>query len=451
MKNIIIIFVASLAMLTTACNETSSDKKIDNTRPENNYDFCEDINCHIPDVGVVDVGEDVIVIEDVADDVTEDVSEDVAEDVGQDIVEEVGQDVGQDIVEEVGEDASQDILEDVLPDVSINAPFVLSTDPEHEQENVRSNTLISATFNEEMEPTTFNEFSFFVTDGTDSVTGEISYLNDTVTFTPDMLLVPGATYIVTITTGATNLAGEPMALDEEWEFTIAAEPRGPGMIDLGLAGNFTLLSKTGITATGAAGTSVEGDMGVSPIDHTSITGFGMPNLPDPNLVTSTTSPLVTGDIYAANFGEPTPAYLTTAISDMETAFTNKAHGTPDTTELGAGKLDGLSFSPGLHVWSTNVTVDTFFTLEGGSNDTWIFQIEQELIVGDAATMLLGPGIKAENIFWQVTGQVTLDTNTEFHGILIGKTAIVMKTGAKFQGRALAQTEITLDANEIKEP
>ena len=92
---------------------------------------------------------------------------------------------------------------------------------------------------------------------------------------------------------------------------------GPAAVNLGSAGSFAILSKSGISTTGT--TSIIGDIGVSPIDSTAITGFAL------TLDSSTqfaTSPIVTGKIYAADYSVPTPAKMTTAIGDMQTAYTD---------------------------------------------------------------------------------------------------------------------------------
>jgi hypothetical protein len=49
---------------------------------------------------------------------------------------------------------------------------------------------------------------------------------------------------------------------------------------------------------------------------------------------------VTGKVYAATYTSPTPSNLTTAVSDMETAFTDAAGRAPDFTETGAGNSAG---------------------------------------------------------------------------------------------------------------
>ena len=222
---------------------------------------------------------------------------------------------------------------------------------------------------------------------------------------------------------------------------------GPAAVNLGSAGSFAILSKAGISTTGT--TSVVGDIGVSPIDSTAITGFGL--ILDASTQFSTSS-LVTGKAYAADYSPPTPTKMTTAVSDMQTAYTDAAGRTnPTATELGAGNIAGMTIAPGLYKWGTGVTVPTGVTLSGGPNDVWIFQIAQNLDVADGAIVTLSGGAQAKNVFWQVAGQATFGTTSDVKGIILSQTAIVLNTGARLNGRALAQTAVTLDANAVTAP
>jgi hypothetical protein len=227
----------------------------------------------------------------------------------------------------------------------------------------------------------------------------------------------------------------------------AVSAAGPSAVNLGTSGNFVILSKSGISTTGT--TTIIGDIGVSPIAHTAITGFGL--IMDPSNQFATSS-LVTGKVYAANYAPPTPTKMTTAVSDMQTAYTDATGRTnPTATELGAGNIGGMTLAPGLYKWSTGVIIPTDVTLSGGSNDVWIFQIAQNLNVGNGVSITLSGGAQAKNIFWQVAGQATLGTTSNVNGIILSKTAIVINTGAKLNGRALAQTAVTLDANAVTAP
>jgi hypothetical protein len=142
--------------------------------------------------------------------------------------------------------------------------------------------------------------------------------------------------------------------------------------------------------------------------------------------------------------------MTTAISDMETAYNDAAGRTnPDHTELGAGDITSMTLAPGLYKWSTGVVIGAAgVTLSGGASDVWIFQIAQNLLVDNGAIVTLSGGAQATNIFWQVADQVTLGTTSQFKGIILCQTLIAMNTGAKLEGKALAQTAVTLDSINV---
>lgn len=224
---------------------------------------------------------------------------------------------------------------------------------------------------------------------------------------------------------------------------------GPAPVNLGTAGNFVILAKTGVSTTGT--TAVIGDIGVSPAAASYLTGFSL--IADPSNVFSTSS-LVTGSLYAANYAVPTPSNMTTAVSDMETAFTDAAGRTVPAavTELGAGDISGMTLAPGLYKWGTGVLITGVgVTLSGGANDVWIFQIAQNLTVSNSAIITLSGGAQAKNIFWQVSGQTLLGTAADFKGIILCQTLISLNTGAVMTGRALSQTAVTLDASTVTKP
>ena len=233
-------------------------------------------------------------------------------------------------------------------------------------------------------------------------------------------------------------------------FTTGAKQIAQSPVDLGSAGNFAILAKSGITNVPTS--AIVGDIGVSPITYAAITGFTLtPVVPDGSN-TFSTSAQVTGKVYAADYAVPTPAEMTAAVLDMEAAYTEAAGRTlPDFTELGTGNIGGLTLAPGLYKWSSGVTIPTDVTLSGGPDDVWIFQIAGNLGISSATKVVLSGGAQAKNIFWQVAGQTTLGTTSEFKGNILCQTAIVLNTGATLNGRALAQTAVTSDANAIVKP
>ena len=228
-------------------------------------------------------------------------------------------------------------------------------------------------------------------------------------------------------------------------FTVMAQsPPNPTAVNIGTAGNFVVLAQTAISTTGA--THITGDIGVSPVAASYITGFGLINDASNTFATSS---LLTGKAYAADYTAPTPAKMTTAIGDMGTAFTNAAGRPANYTELYAGDVTGKTLTRGVYKWGTGVLVSAGgVTVSGSSTDVWIFQIAQNLTVANGAAITLIGGAQASNIFWQVSGKVTLGTTAAMNGVILCQTNIAVSTGATLNGRALAQTAVTLDANSI---
>lgn len=213
---------------------------------------------------------------------------------------------------------------------------------------------------------------------------------------------------------------------------------------LGTSGNYVILAKTGISSVPPS--AVTGDMGVSPIDSTAITGFSL--ILDGTTQFSTSSQVV-GKIYASDYSTPTPALLTTAVGDMETAFTDAAgRKLPDFTELGSGNIGGLTLAPGLYKWGTSVSIPADVTLSGDAGSVWIFQVAGNLILSSDTSVILKGGAQANNVFWQVSGGVgvALGTKSHFEGIILAEKAITLQTGASINGRMLAQSAVTLEAN-----
>ena len=217
-------------------------------------------------------------------------------------------------------------------------------------------------------------------------------------------------------------------------------------VNLGTAGDFAILAKTGISTTGV--TAITGDIGLSPSAATFITGLIMDATG-----TFTTSSLITGKAYASDYTSPTPTKMTTAIGDMATAYTDAAGRTlPDHTELGAGDITSLTLTPGLYKWGTGVSIGSAgVTIFGSATAIWIFQVAQNLTVANGAIVTLSGGALAANIFWQVAGQATLGTTAQMKGNILSQTQIAFNTGATLNGRALAQSAVTLDANSVVKP
>lgn len=216
---------------------------------------------------------------------------------------------------------------------------------------------------------------------------------------------------------------------------------GPAPVNLGTAGTFVILSKTGITDVHPS--AVLGNVGTSPI-----TGAAL-------LLTCRE---VQGRVYSVDAAGPLPCVitdahrLTTAVGDMEFAYNDAAGRTlPDFTELGAGEIGGLTLHAGLYKWGTGVLISKDVTLSGGPNDVWIFQVAGTLEQANATRVTLAGGALAKNIFWQVADVVVIGTTAHFQGNILAKKLIAVNTGASVNGRLFAQTAVTLQRNAVTEP
>ena len=142
---------------------------------------------------------------------------------------------------------------------------------------------------------------------------------------------------------------------------------------LGGAGNFAILSKSGITNVYKS--TITGNVGSSPITGAAI------------LVTCAE---VAGKIYSVDAAGPLPCRLTNAtlltssVGDMQRAYTDAAgRSNPNYLNLGAGNIGGKTLSPGLYKWTSAVVIPTDVKISGGANDVWIFQVAGTLKMGSA--------------------------------------------------------------------
>ncbi|MGM0564311.1 MAG: ice-binding family protein [Pseudomonadota bacterium] len=330
------------------------------------------------------------------------------------------------------------------------APTVASVNPSDGAVNVLRNVKITVIFDEAIDPDTVTESSFSLNDDTAgaAVPGSLRYVNpSTLVFSSSANLVATSDHTLTLSAAITDIADNPLA-PTTVSFTTGTEvSSSPAAVNLGTAGNYVILAKTGISTTGT--TQITGDIAVSPESQTALTGFSETLNANGTFATSS---LVTGKLFASDMASPTPTTLTTAVSDMETAYTDAAgRSNPHFSELGAGEIGGLTLDPGLYKWGTGVLATSDVTLSGSASDVWVFQIGQDLKLQDGKAIVLSGGALPENVFWQVAGEVTLQAGTTFNGIVLGQTAVVVKSGAVINGRAMAQTATTLIANEVNEP
>ena len=103
--------------------------------------------------------------------------------------------------------------------VDLTLPAVTLTDPANNATGVTLNHLIAATFSKPMDQTTINTSTFTLKQGSTTISGTVTYIGSTVTFTPASNLVSNKIYTATITTGAKDMAGNALASNYTFSFT----------------------------------------------------------------------------------------------------------------------------------------------------------------------------------------------------------------------------------------
>ncbi|MDZ7774943.1 MAG: Ig-like domain-containing protein [Bacteroidales bacterium] len=102
-------------------------------------------------------------------------------------------------------------------------PVVVSTIPVDKAIDVPLNQVITATFNDKMDPATINQESFIIQQDGTPIAGTVTYSGLTATFTPSSPLLPDVLYSGTIKTLAKDVIGQSLMEDYNWSFTTIAE------------------------------------------------------------------------------------------------------------------------------------------------------------------------------------------------------------------------------------
>lgn len=325
------------------------------------------------------------------------------------------------------------------------APIVVSTDPMNNANGVALTKVVSATFDQTMDPATISSASFLMKTGSSSVAGTVTYSGNTAYFDPSSNFVAGATYNATITTAVKNSTGTAMANDYVWSFnTVATTTIG---VDLRSAEDFGIIAGVGISNN--AGPSVINDMnvGISPGVRSSITGFPP-------------ATVVNGAIFASDDSAPAgvAAMLNQAKLDLNAAYLYAEGATTPAPASVSGDQGGLTLAPGIYKSTSTLLIQSGdLTLDAGGdpNAFWIFQIASAFtsVGGAGGNVILSGGAQAKNVYWQVGSSATIGDNTAFKGNVLALTSITMGSGSTAVGRMLVQNgSVTLtNTNIINKP
>jgi len=202
---------------------------------------------------------------------------------------------------------------------------------------------------------------------------------------------------------------------------------------LGQAAGFGVLAASAVTSTGP--TVVAGDLGISPNNASSVTGFTFSTPPGPGQVTGTT-----------HFAD---ALALGAQNDVTAAYNNLAGQACDTTI--SADLGGSTLTPGVYCSASTMGLTGTLTLDaqGDPNAVFIFQVGSSLTTASASLVNVINGGNNCNVFWQIGASATLGTGSTFVGNILALASITVTTGASVDGRALARTAaVTLDSSAV---
>jgi hypothetical protein len=122
-------------------------------------------------------------------------------------------------------EASVETVEATVTTADVTPPVITFHQPPSGFVGVSTAANAVVTFNEAMDPTTINPTTFTLKVGTTPIAGTVAYNapTHTATFTPTPSLPSSAIVTATITTGVKDVAGNRLAADFVWTFTIRDE------------------------------------------------------------------------------------------------------------------------------------------------------------------------------------------------------------------------------------
>lgn len=331
--------------------------------------------------------------------------------------------------------------------VSIITPSVVVVTPPNLAASVPLTSNATASFNMAMDPLTINAANFTIKYGNNlSLAGNVSYSGNVATFQPSGNLLSGTNYTATITTGAKNLAGTPIANNYVWTFS-TIPPAGPPTVTLGTVARFGIIAGVGVSNNAGFSVINNLDVGISPGVRSSVVGF-------PPAV------IVNGAIYASDDAVPAgvAAMLIQAKADLTSAYLFAEAATSPAPAIVSGDLGGQTLAPGIYKTASSLLIqsgDLTLDAQGDANAVWIFQIASGFttVGGAGGNVILAGGAQAKNVFWQTGSSATIGDFTSFKGNILALTSITMNSGATAVGRMLCRNGavVMTSTNIINKP
>jgi hypothetical protein len=229
-------------------------------------------------------------------------------------------------------------------------------------------------------------------------------------------------------------------------------------VELGSAGDYAILAKTGISSV--PDSSINGHIAVSPIAATAITGFSLTKASSDDFSTST-QVNNEGKAFAPEYSEDVKTALITAVGDMQTAYDDAAgrdvdddepEGGQTYNELETGDIGGQILKPGVYTFTSAIRINADITLQGTKDNADVFIIRTtKSLLQAASTEVKLVDVAPENVFWQVAEQVEVGASAVLNGIVLVETDALFKDSSTLNGRVLAQTACNLKVATIVTP
>ena len=354
-------------------------------------------------------------------------------------------------------------------DVDTTRPRVILTVPANLATKVALNGQVTATFSKAMDPLTITTTTFTLTTSGLVWSTTVTYSGLTAVLTPYFSLTPNTTYTATITTGATDLAGNqlagnqaplPAASNYVWTFTtVDAIPPpvpppvppppvppppplplpsclGPGPVDMGAAANFAVLvgPAGGATLTNnGLLTTVNGDVGAA---------------------SQVTPPTITAG-YTNYTGVDAPYVAAkAAMLNAISCAAARPCGVGAAFNFGADHdFGGDTLEPGVYCVTGGMSVGSDLTLS--TPGVYIFRSTGAMTSANTITVAFGGTANATNtsVFWVPTGAASIGTNNTFLGTIMPDASAATTLGANttLLGRAMSNSDVTLSTNTITRP
>jgi hypothetical protein len=199
-------------------------------------------------------------------------------------------------------------------------------------------------------------------------------------------------------------------------FLISESSLAEGPVSLGSAHSFAVFSNGVLTNTGD--TTVVGDLGA------------------------------VGSVSGFSTAQQSTADSATVLVSLVTAYRELGEASPAMAIT--GPFGEMTLTPGVYSSAAALTINGPLILNASSDPdgVFIFQVNGALNTS-ANSRITMVGGSAENVYWHVTGAVTLSAASEFVGTLLADGAVTAGAGAEVQGRLFSVNgAMTLASNDI---